>query len=88
MLMTIKDVVDVIERIAAAHVNEFGIYAPLIEYLDNRLDAMRTYSKPGEKSCGVLAGYSLALTEAKKWAKVGSVEIEISDYMPDGGGER
>lgn len=69
MLMTIKDVVDVIERSAAAHVSEYGIYAPLIEYLYDRLDTMRVYSKPGEKSCSVLAGFSLAIAAAKEWAR-------------------
>lgn len=65
----LKTITDAIERSAAAHVSEFGIYAPLIEYLYDRLDAMKVYSKPGEKSCSVLAGYSLALAAAKEWAR-------------------
>lgn len=65
----LKTITDAIERSAAAHVNEYGIYAPLIEYLYDRLDAMRTYSKPGEKSCSVLAGFSLAIAAAKEWAR-------------------
>lgn len=65
----LKTITDAIERSAAAHVNEYGAYAPLIEYLYDRLDAMRTYSKPGEKSCSVLAGFSLAIAAAKEWAR-------------------
>lgn len=68
MLLDIIDVVDFIERIAAAHVNEYGAYAPLIEYLYDKLDTMRTYSKPGEKSSSMLAGFSLAITCAKEYA--------------------
>lgn len=65
----LKTITDAIERSAAGIVNEYGAYAPLIEYLYDRLDAMRVYSKPGEKSCSVLAGYSLALAAAKEWAR-------------------
>ena len=65
----LKTITDAIERSAAGIVNEYGIYAPLIEYLYDRLDSMKTYSKPGEKSCSVLAGFSLAIAAAKEWAR-------------------
>lgn len=76
MLLDIIDVVDFIERSAAAHVNEYGVYAPLIEYLYDRLDTMKVYSKPGEKSCSVLAGFSLAVAAAKEWARKEERESE------------
>lgn len=65
----LKTITDAIERSAAGIVNEYGTYAPLIEYLYDRLDTMRVYSKPGEKSCSVLAGFSLAIAAAKEWAR-------------------
>lgn len=65
----LKTITDAIERSAAGIVSEYGIYAPLIEYLYDRLDTMRVYSKPGEKSCSVLAGFSLAIAAAKEWAR-------------------
>lgn len=72
----LKTITDAIERSAASHVNEYGIYAPLIEYLYDRLDTMRVYSKPGEKSCSVLAGFSLAIAAAKEWARKEERECE------------
>lgn len=64
----LKTITDAIERSAAAHVDEHGVYAPLIEHLYDKLDAMRAYSRPGEKSSSMLAGFSLAITCAKEYA--------------------
>jgi hypothetical protein len=66
----LRTITDAIEASAAGIVNEYGRYAPLIDYLYDRLDTMRTYSdKPGLKECSVLAGFSLAVAAAKDFAR-------------------
>lgn len=47
---------------------EYGMYAPLIEHLTARLENLKKDDKP-VKECSILAGFALALADAKCFAR-------------------
>lgn len=64
----LKSITEAIERSAQGIVNEFGTYAPMIDYLSDRLAELRKDDKP-IKECSILAGFALALADAKCFAR-------------------